>query len=72
MFLGESCHNIDFAYLLCPIMLKHLKKSLRSHNEMLGCIMLRQIWPELPIFPKREFFGKFKYYIYLPTAPPIC
>ena len=47
--------GIVFVYLLCPIILKHLKKILRSDHEIQGFIIVGQIWPELPIFPKMKF-----------------
>ena len=45
--------NITFAYLLSPTMLQHFKQVFKQ-----GCIILAQIGPKLPIFPKRYFLGK--------------
>ena len=51
-FLGEDCHDVAFVNLLCPIMLKYFGPNLA----------------ELSIFPKMEYFGKFKCDIYLLIA----
>ena len=45
--------NITFAYQLSPTILQHFKQILIQ-----GCIILAQIGPNLPIFPKRYILGK--------------
>ena len=65
-------YNIAFVYLsrlFACLFTNHAKASkkeiLRSHHEMHGCIILGQIWLELPIFLKEESFAKLKCYISL-------
>ena len=60
-FLGGK---IYFVHLLSPIMTKYLKKK-KKIDHILRC----NVRAELPIFPKREYLGKFKCYTYLLIAP---
>ena len=51
--LEGNLTNITFAYQLSPTILQHFKQILIQ-----GCIILAQIGPNLPIFPKRYILGK--------------
>ena len=56
---------------IVPYHAETFQKILNSRHEMQSFIILGQFWPELPIFPKKKFFGKFKYPIYLRVVPLI-
>ena len=50
--------KIKIVYLLCSILLQHFKKNLRDQIIRQSCIILAQIWPELPFPSKTNLFKK--------------
>ena len=61
--------DIAFVYLLCSIMLRHLKKILRSRSRLQKRLHnFCPYWSKLSILPQNRYFGKIDCYYCMPTV----
>ena len=68
--LSKKLSDIAFAYLLYPIMLRHLKKKslYQGQGYKKDCIIFAQIGSKLSILPRKRYFGTIDCYHCITTV----